>query len=423
MLRVFIMTEEINKALQAKAWKEASLLIKAELERGPEDKKVLHDLLYNLIVCSINLGQRGYVKKLIERNIPLFNEEEIKEILKELKTVPKEKAKKSKNKTLIKEGKIESLGFFDSGTKFSDVIGLSHVKDYLKKSIIYQIKYPEQYRKVGAELSGGIIFYGPPGTGKTLLARAVANEVGGRMLVVKLPDIINKYAGDSEKNIRKVFDEAKKKKPAIVFIDEIDGIGQKRESADNDVGQGALTHNIVTTLLSEIDGISKDMQNVYVIGTTNHPWALDEALTRSGRISDKLYIPLPKLRDREELFKYYTKNMPVLHLDYLKLGLRSFGFSPADIKAVTQMVANEKAAAVIEGRAGGEMITKDILNAIQKKSEEVGTMDWFGGAVKYLSGKPRAETTQYKDLIKDIKFWYMRAPGYASMQRVLSFIL
>jgi SpoVK/Ycf46/Vps4 family AAA+-type ATPase len=418
------MLEETNKALEDKDWAKASELLKAELEKEPEDQKLLHDLVYNLIACSINLKQFRYAKNLIEKNIRLFTEEEVKGMIRELKRMPKPQIKEpKKDKTRIKEGRIEALGFFDSETTFNDVIGLSAVKEYLKRNIVYQIKYPEQYRKMGAELSGGSIFYGPPGTGKTLLARAVAHEVGGRMLVVRLPDVINKYAGDSEKNIQKIFAEAKKKSPSVVFIDEIDGIGQKRENADNDVGQGALTHNVVTTLLSEIDGIGKDMQNVYVIGTTNHPWALDDALTRSGRISDKLYIPLPKLKDRKELFKYYTKNMPVSHLDYLKLGLRSFGFSPADIKATTQIIANEKAAAVIEGRSGSRITTRDMLGAIKKKSKEIGTMDWYSSAIKYLAGKPKTETAQYKELIKDIKFWYMKAPSYARMQKVLSLIL
>ena len=418
------MLEETNKALQNKDWARASELIKAELEKEPEDQEILHDLVYNLIACSINLKRFRYAKNLIEKNISLFSEEEAKGMIRELGRTYKPRSTDEKgDKTRIKEGRIEALGFFDSETTFNDVIGLAQVKEYLKRNIVYQIKYPEQYRKMGADLSGGSIFYGPPGTGKTLLARAVAHEVGGRMLVVRLPDVINKYAGDSEKNIQKIFAEAKKKKPSIVFIDEIDGIGQKRENADNDVGQGALTHNVVTTLLSEIDGIGKDMQNVYVIGTTNHPWALDDALTRSGRISDKLYIPLPKLKDRKELFKYYTKNMPISHLDYLKLGLRSFGFSPADIKATTQIIANEKAAAVIEGRSESRITTKDMLGAIKKKGKEIGTMDWYGSAIKYLSGKPKAETAQYKELIKDIKFWYMRAPSYARMQRILSLIL
>ena len=418
------MLEEANKALQNKDWAKASELIKSELEKSPENQELLHNLVYNLIACSINLKRFRYAKNLIEKNINLFSEEEVKGMIRELKRIRKPQSKEDKeDKTRMKEGRIETLGFFDSETKFTDVIGLEQVKEYLKKTIIYQIKYPEQYKAMGADLSGGSIFYGPPGTGKTLLARAVAAEVGGRMLVVKLPDIINKYAGDSEKNIQKIFAEAKKKKPSIVFIDEIDGIGQKRENADNDVGQGALTHNIVTTLLSEIDGISKDMQNVYVIGTTNHPWALDDALTRSGRISDKLYIPLPKLKDRVELFKYYTKKMPVSHLDYLKLGLRSFGFSPADIKATTQIIANDKAAAVIEKKAEAKITTKDMIGALKKKSNEIGTMDWFASALKYLAGRPSAETSQYKELIKDIRFWYMRAPAYARMQKVLSMIL
>ena len=170
------MLEETNKALEDKDWAKASELLKAELEKEPEDQKLLHDLVYNLIACSINLKQFRYAKNLIEKNIRLFTEEEVKGMIRELKRMPKPQIKEpKKDKTRIKEGRIEALGFFDSETTFNDVIGLSAVKEYLKRNIVYQIKYPEQYRKMGAELSGGSIFYGPPGTGKTLLARAVAH--------------------------------------------------------------------------------------------------------------------------------------------------------------------------------------------------------------------------------------------------------
>jgi len=297
------MFEEINKLLEAKEW----ALARASIEDILDDKEdmgdeAFHTLIYDLIVCDIELKDYPSAQKALTHNAKALTDEEatkFNEIIE--KEMP----------TRIKKGEIMSLGFFDSATRFTDVIGLGQVKKYLQKSIIYQIKHPEVYKKLGAELKAGAIFYGPPGTGKTLLARAVAGEVGGRMLIVRLPDIINKFAGDSEKNIKKVFEEAKRKKPSIVFIDEIDGIGQKRENADNDVGQGALAHNVITTLLSELDGITKDMEGIYTIGTTNRPWALDEALTRSGRISDRIYIPLPKFKDRKALFQYYLKSMPI----------------------------------------------------------------------------------------------------------------
>ena len=407
----------INDLLQNKDWEGAKNEITKLLDNDKEgdiNDETKHLLEYNLIVCEINLTNFQYAKKLMRGNSKFLTPSEIKILSKEIP---------QKDQTKIKDGAIVSLGFFQSTTHFNDVIGLESVKQYLKKNIIYQIKYPEKYKQVGAELNAGAIFYGPPGTGKTLLARAVAGEVGGRMLVVKLPDIINKFAGDSEKNIKKVFDEARSKRPSIIFIDEIDGIGQKRENADNDVGQGALTHNIVTTLLSELDGISQDMENIYTIGTTNKPWALDSALTRSGRISDKIYVPLPKLRDKKALYAYYLKKMPLAKMDYMKLALKSFVFSPADIKAVCQMTANAKAAALVEGKASAVINMRDIAKSIKAKRKEVETLDWFASALKELKGKSKAERVQYKRLIKDIKFWYLKAPFYEKLNNALSLII
>ena len=409
------MLEEINRLLQNKDWEGAKTEITLLLDKeGDMIGEAEHLLVYNLVVCEINLSNFQQAQKLMRYNSKLLTAGEIKALSEE---IPK------KDQTKIKDGAIISLGFFQSTTHFNDVIGLESVKQYLRKNIIYQIKYPEKYRQVGAELNAGAIFYGPPGTGKTLLARAVAGEVGGRMLVVKLPDIINKFAGDSEKNIKKVFDEARSKRPSIIFIDEIDGIGQKRENADNDIGQGALAHNIVTTLLSELDGISQDMENIYTIGTTNKPWALDSALTRSGRISDKVYVPLPKLRDKKALYAYYLRKMPIAKMDYMKLALKSFVFSPADIKAVCQMTANAKAAALVEGSASAVINMRDIVKSIKTKRKEAETLDWFAGALKELKGKPKAELVQYKELIKDIRFWYLKAPSYEKLYNALSIVL
>ena len=417
------MISEIKKALEVKDWKQAAKLIKQELAATIDqtDPEVVHSLVYNLILCSIHLGKTRYARTLLKHNTTILTSGELKEFITALKGIEASEAKK--DTTRIREGKIESMGFFTSTTTLKDVIGLERVKKYLKKSIIYQIRYPEKYRQMGAELSGGAVLYGPPGTGKTLIARAIAGEIGGRMLIMSLPDIINKYAGDSEKNIKKVFEEAKRKKPAIIFIDEIDGIGQKRENSDNDVGQGALMHNVITTLLTEIEGISTNMENVYTIATTNRPWSLDSALTRSGRISDKIYVPLPGLRARTDIFKYYMAKMPTQKMDYLKLGLLSFALSPADIKAVCQIAANEKASALIEGKGKAIITMNDIIKSIKQKREEVETIDWFAGALAHFKGKPKTELTQYKGLIKDIKFWYLKAPAEERRQKLLSLIL
>lgn len=420
----------INKALKEENWahvKELIINIKDDDEvwdNGESSKS----LISNLILANIKLKKSEDAEFLLDKNKEIFTEKEIEEIKDELDGEDDEEEITDENGTKIKGGVIQQFGFFTSDTKFKDVIGLEKVKEELKKKIIYQIKYADKYEKMGVELSNGTIFYGPPGTGKTLLARAVAGEIGGRMIVVKLPDIINKFAGDSEKNIKKIFEEAKRQKPAIIFLDEIDGIGQKRENADNDAGQGALTHNIVTTLLSEIDGISKDMKNVYTIGTTNKPWALDSALTRSGRISNKLYIPLPiKGKERSQLFRFHLQKIPISHIDYLKLGYASFGLSPADIHEICQEAAMNVTTSIIEGnrqKTNKKLTTTDIIKAINKKQKQSNNMEWFSDSARKLKDMPKNEIkNQYGALLKDIRFWYLKAPQYRKIQKFISLIV
>jgi len=211
---------------------------------------------------------------------------------------------------------------------FSDIAGLEDVKEAIKIRMIYPLKHPEVYSAYGKKMGGGVLLYGPPGTGKTMIAKAIACEVGATFYAVKGSDIVSKWVGESEQNINALFEEARKNDLSIIFIDEIDSLLGKR---------GIDNHNDkrVNEFLQQIDGFSSDSSKLLLLGATNRPWDLDSAAMRSGRFSEKIYVPLPDKKAREFLFAKYLKGLPLAddcNIDTLvKL---SEGMSGADINEV-----------------------------------------------------------------------------------------
>lgn len=432
------MFEGLNQLLAQGRWEEAIAEINALLEKDEElSDESYHFLAYNLITCYLKIGDAAKASRLLKRNREILGTD-YEALKKDIKVEPKQPKASTSIEVKSKEGVIIQIGLFKSDITFKDVIGLKKTKAYMTKNIIYPMQNPDIYKSYGAELAGGAVFYGCPGVGKTLLARATAGELNGKMLVIDLADIINKFAGDSEKNVKKIFEEAKHQKPAIIFIDEIDGIGAKRGSSDNDVGQGALMHNVINTLLSQLDGIAKDRQGVYVLGATNRPWDLDGALKRSGRFSDLIYVPPPTTKDRMEMFKYNLRNAKVEKIDYWKLAYRSFGMSPADIKDVCMKAANEKASmAVVRNNAmavktsGAKplheadmkpIVTQDIIRQIKAK-KSTSVIEWYSEGLREMQKLDSQEQDAYKDLKRDIRFWLTKAKGAALAQRIMSYIM
>ncbi len=188
--------------------------------------------------------------------------------------------------------------------KFSDVAGLEDVKKAITIRMINPIKYPEKYRMYGKKTGGGVLLYGPPGTGKTMIAKAIANEVGAKFYAVKGSDIVSKWVGDSEKNINSLFEEANKQDRSIIFIDEMDNLLGRR---------GVDTHNDkrVNEFLQQIDGFAGRNPNLLLLGATNRPWDIDSAAMRSGRFSQKIYLPLPDGPARKFMIEKSMKGVPV----------------------------------------------------------------------------------------------------------------
>jgi transitional endoplasmic reticulum ATPase len=250
--------------------------------------------------------------------------------------------------------------------RWGDIGDLEDVKKKLREIIEWPLKSPELFKKAGIKPPKGILLYGPPGCGKTLLAKAVANESEANFIAVKGPEIISKWVGESERNIRKIFRKARQVAPAIVFFDEFDAISQVRGSSLTDA-----TERVINQLLTEIDGI-EELEKVVVIAATNRADLIDPALLRPGRIDVHIEIPMPDEKARLEIFKVHTRRMPLAKDVNLKeLAGLTEGFSGADIAACC--------------REAGMHAIREALK--KDKKDVVVRMRYFEDAIKMLKEK------------------------------------
>lgn len=215
---------------------------------------------------------------------------------------------------------------------FDDVVGLNHVKETIMGAIVYPFKYEDIYRAFKRKSGGGILLYGAPGTGKTMIAKAIAGEIDAEFISVNCSDIYSKWLGESEKNIKKVFEQARKAKRAVIFFDEFETLGRARRADDAGTSE---PNGVVGELLAQIDGFSTDSNStILVIAATNRPWDIDSALLRSGRFERHLYVGVPDESARVEMFKKQMEGLPVDELCFDELAMRTDGFSSADVVEV-----------------------------------------------------------------------------------------
>ncbi len=216
---------------------------------------------------------------------------------------------------------------------YEDIGGLGNSVTNIREIIELPIRFPELFIKLGVTPPKGLLMYGPPGTGKTLLARAVANETQSNFIFLSGADVFSKYSGEAEKKIRELFEDAKKKAPSIIFIDEIDAIAPKREDASE------ITSSLVAQLLALMDGI-ESRGEVVVIAATNLPNSIDPALRRPGRFDRELEIGVPDRDARKEILMIHTRNMPLeKDVSLLTLADMSYGYVGADLASLCREAA------------------------------------------------------------------------------------
>ncbi|MBA4452377.1 MAG: CDC48 family AAA ATPase [Nitrosopumilaceae archaeon] len=237
---------------------------------------------------------------------------------------------------------------------WKDVGGLDDVKEALTDNLISAMKEPTKFTKMGIKPPKGALIYGPPGCGKTMIARALATESGANMILVKGPELLSKWVGESEKGIREIFRKAKASSPCVVIFDELDSLVRSKS------GEGGVSETVLSQLLTEIEeGISS---RVVVVGITNRPDVLDNSLLRTGRLDLVLYVPPPDEKGRLEIIKILTEKMPLdKDVKLQEIAVATQNYSGADLAALC------REAAIQAMRNGTEKITsKDFANSLKQ---------------------------------------------------------
>ena len=257
--------------------------------------------------------------------------------------------------------------------RFSDVHGCDEAKEELQELVEF-LKNPERFSTLGGKLPKGVLLVGPPGTGKTLLARAVAGEAGVPFFFMSGSEFDEVYVGVGAKRVRELFNSARAKAPAIIFIDELDAIGGKRNERD-----AAYVKQTLNQLLTELDGFSQQ-SGVIILAATNFPQLLDKALTRPGRFDRNVVVPLPDVRGRMEILKHHMKNIQVAtDVDETVIARQTPGFSGAELENLVNQAA---------------------VRASRNQAKKVGMLDFDWAKDKILMGaERRSAVIQEKDKI------------------------
>ena len=252
-----------------------------------------------------------------------------------LNTKPNNEVVRFTRDTRIKlNKKVALLNVSGEIITYDDVGGLSDEIQRIREVVELPIRHPELFRRLNIEPPKGVLFYGPPGTGKTLIAKAVSQEANANFFIINGPEIMSKFYGDSERNLKGIFDRAERNSPAIIFIDELDSIAPKRSEVT-----GEVERRVVSQLLTLLDGM-KGREGVIVIGATNRIDAIDPALRRPGRFDTEIRFKVPNKKARNEIFKIHTRGMPMeAEVDISFYSDITHGFVGADIMAFVREAA------------------------------------------------------------------------------------
>jgi AAA+ superfamily predicted ATPase len=282
----------------------------------------------------------------------------------------------------------------DSNVKLSDVAGLEQVKARLHMTFLGPMMSPDMREAFGHKMRGGLMLYGPPGCGKTYLAKAIAGELGAGFLSVGISEVLDMWLGNSEKNLHAAFEAARRRKPCVLFFDEIDALGRKRTLTRDHGGRG-----VINQLLSELDGVKSNNDGVFILAATNHPWDVDSALRRPGRFDRLLLVSPPDRPAREAIARLALMSRPHENLDWTWISEKTEDFSGADVRYLCETAVEF---ALAESMRVGRVCPVD-QNMIKRALKEVkaSMRPWLESAKNYALFSN--DGGEYDDLLQYLK--------------------
>jgi AAA+ superfamily predicted ATPase len=265
----------------------------------------------------------------------------------------------------------------EKAVSFSDVGGLEAVKKVVNRMVVLPLHRPDLYERYGRRAGGGVLLYGPPGCGKTLLARATAGECGLPFFNARLEEVLDPYIGVSERNLSSLFSAARELSPCVLFIDEIDGLGYARRRRQTETGRG-----LVDVLLQQLDELGSERLPILVLGATNAPWDVDDALLRPGRFDRTIFVPPPDAVARRRIIELLLADVTYGDIEAGRLAERTELFSGADLRAVVERAVDVVIDEALES-GGQPPLGQRHLDAALGETRST-TIDWLERARNYI---------------------------------------
>jgi AAA+ superfamily predicted ATPase len=265
----------------------------------------------------------------------------------------------------------------DEGLTFDDVGGMDQVKEEIAMKVIQPLAHPELFAAYGKKVGGGVLLYGPPGCGKTHIARATAGEAKASFHAVGIHEVLEMWMGQSERNLNAIFEGARRRKPCVLFFDEVDALGAKRSDMTNAAGRQSINQ-----FLSELDGASGDNEGILVLAATNAPWHIDPAFRRPGRFDRLIFVPPPDHAARVSILRILLRNKPCVDFALDSIAKKTDRFSGADLQAVVDVAVEAKLKEALKRGTPTPLTEKDLLAAT--KIVKPSTAEWFATARNHV---------------------------------------